>query len=70
MKERTILDEERDNAYAHWRKLWESMSPSDLEDAGEPTTMETWCAAWEYAMDIATKCVQLMDAGYKDGPIN
>ena len=65
----STLASERDALYAEWEKKWDSMSPADKEDAGMPTRRDAWCEAWEKAMDLAARCLQLVDAGYKSGPL-
>lgn len=45
--DKSAIDIASDELYAKWRRLWPDSDP----DCGPPTTRETWCAAWNAAID-------------------
>ena len=55
---KTVLDDERDIAYASFRKRWGALRGADKSDAGEPTTVEVWHACWDAAMDMAARALR------------
>ena len=47
----TIIEDERDKAYARFCKVWVPLSRTD---AGPPTQREAWCSGWESAMSLVS----------------